>query len=174
MKPDVLPRSAPYDSPSDRCQPRDRLAARLLAPPLDCQLTGDACRSLAKPGHPHPANRLGRSGAANSPSTGSTSRTWHTGRPSRCRSAARCSVPPSLPPKGDVRKMIDVMAGGLPSAARGAALASWLLSAGTGPLHTKPLPLELSAAVREATRQTSSFADTAPDGGPDPAAERFR
>ena len=71
--------------------------------------------------------------------------------------------------------MIDDLAGGLPIAARGAALASWLLSDGAGPLHNHRTPIELSAAVREATRQMGSFADTPPDGGADPTnAERCR
>jgi hypothetical protein len=64
----------------------------------------------------------------------------------------------------DVREMIAVLDGGLPIAAPGAALASWLLRDGTGPLHNHRCGIELGAAVREATRQMASFADTPPDG----------
>ena len=49
--------------------------------------------------------------------------------------------------------MLTVLAGPLPIAARGAAMASLLLSDGTGPLHNHRSPLDLGAAVREATRQ---------------------
>jgi len=70
-----------------------------------------------------------------------------------CRGAVVAAEP-------DVREMIDVLAGGLPIAARGAAIASLLLSDGTGPLHNRHSPLELSAAVQEATRQMGSSANT--------------
>jgi hypothetical protein len=55
--------------------------------------------------------------------------------------------------EGDVREMLAAVMGALPVAARGAAMASVLLSDGTGPLHSYRSPLDLGAAVREATRQ---------------------
>jgi hypothetical protein len=51
------------------------------------------------------------------------------------------------------RELVAALTGALPIAARGAAMASVLLSDGTGPLHNYRSPLDLGAAVREATRQ---------------------
>ena len=58
----------------------------------------------------------------------------------------------------DVREMLTILAGPLPITARGAAMASSLLSDGTGPLHNRRSPIGLGAAVREATRQMVPFA----------------
>jgi hypothetical protein len=57
--------------------------------------------------------------------------------------------------EGDVRELLAALTGALPIAARGAAMARMLLSDGTGPLHSYRSPLDLGAAVREATRQMS-------------------
>jgi hypothetical protein len=54
--------------------------------------------------------------------------------------------------------MLTILAGPLPITARGAAMASSLLSDGTGPLHNRRSSLGLGAAVREATRQMVPFA----------------
>lgn len=53
----------------------------------------------------------------------------------------------------EVRTMLAVLAGPLPVTARGAAMASSLLSDGTGPLHNRRSPRGLGPAVREATSQ---------------------
>jgi hypothetical protein len=63
-----------------------------------------------------------------------------------------------------LREMTAVLTGDLPIATRGAAMASWLLSDGTGPLRNHHSAPGLSAAVREAARQLISLADTPPDG----------
>jgi hypothetical protein len=76
--------------------------------------------------------------------------------------------------EAEVREMIAVLNGRLPVSARGAAMASWLLSDGTGPLHNHRSPIELSAAVRAATRQMGSFADTSPGGAGRDYAQRRR
>jgi hypothetical protein len=55
--------------------------------------------------------------------------------------------------EGDVREMVTVLAGPLPIAARGAAMARLLLIDGTGPLHDNRCPVGLGAAVRAATGQ---------------------
>ena len=60
--------------------------------------------------------------------------------------------------------MLAVLAGPLPVGARGAAMASLLLSDGTGPLHNRRSPLDLGAAVRQATRQMNPFAASPWDG----------
>ncbi|MGH3301688.1 MAG: hypothetical protein ACRDOK_08415 [Streptosporangiaceae bacterium] len=59
----------------------------------------------------------------------------------------------------DLREMISVLSGGRPIDARGAAMASSLLSDGTGPLYNHRSPVELGTVVREATTQMASFAD---------------
>jgi hypothetical protein len=66
----------------------------------------------------------------------------------------------------DVREMVTVLAGPLPITVRGAAMASYLLSDGTGPLHNRHSSLDLGAAVCEATRQMDPVAG-APSGGTD-------
>jgi hypothetical protein len=63
--------------------------------------------------------------------------------------------------EGDVREMLAVLTGAHPIAARGAAMASVLLSDGAGPLHSRRSPVDLGAAVREATRQMDPFAGAA-------------
>jgi hypothetical protein len=169
MKPDVLLPSAPYDSAPDRGRPWDRFTGRLLAPSLDRELAAgrppQSSRALADRARQivSPAGR--RKLAQN----------WiHV---------VNLSVRPPVPlplhgtlrrgavaaAERDVREMIAVLASGVPIAARGAALASWLLSDGTGPLHNYRSTLELSAAVREATRQMRSRVDTPPDGEVDSA-----
>jgi len=53
----------------------------------------------------------------------------------------------------DVRAMIGVLRGPLPVTVRGAAMAGYLLTDGTGPLYDRHSPIALDVAVREATRQ---------------------
>jgi hypothetical protein len=60
--------------------------------------------------------------------------------------------------QGDLRAMMAVLASDAPVGARGAAMASWLLSDGTGPLYNRRAPTGLSAIVREATREMGSAA----------------
>ena len=49
--------------------------------------------------------------------------------------------------------MIGVLRGPLPVTVRGAAMAGYLLTDGTGPLYDRHCPIALDVAVREATRQ---------------------
>jgi hypothetical protein len=58
----------------------------------------------------------------------------------------------------ELREMIWVLAGREPVDARGAAMASLLLSDGAGPLYNHRSPADLGAAAREATRQMNSLA----------------
>jgi hypothetical protein len=60
--------------------------------------------------------------------------------------------------------MLAVLTGVLPIAARGAVMASVLLSDGTGPLHSQRSPLDLAAEVRRATRQMDPSAGAPADG----------
>jgi hypothetical protein len=54
---------------------------------------------------------------------------------------------------GDVRAMLGALSNPLPVSARGVAMASWLLSDGTGPLYNRNCPVHLATALREATAQ---------------------
>ena len=137
----------------------DGFLARLLAPSLDRQLaTGhlhrsDNARAIRAQQVVSPAGRrelaqrwidvLDLAGRPPVP---------RTPRGPLCRGAIAAA-------EHDVREMIAVLVGAHPIAARGAALASWLLSDGTGPLHNHRCPLDLSDVVREATRQLNPFAD---------------
>jgi hypothetical protein len=156
MNTDVLLRSAPHNPAPDQGRPWDRLAARLLASSLDRQLAAgcppQTSRALAIRAEQivSPAGRR------------ELARYW--------AHVLDLSVRPPVPlplhgplrrgavarAERDVREMIDVLTGGQPIATRGAALARWLLSDGTGPLHNQRSPLQLSAAVQDATRQMGS------------------
>lgn len=54
--------------------------------------------------------------------------------------------------------MLSVLTSGRPIDARGAAMASWLLSDGAGPLYNHRSPVDLGPRVRQATRQMDSLA----------------
>jgi hypothetical protein len=64
----------------------------------------------------------------------------------------------------DVQEMLAVLTGALPVTARGAAMASVLLSDGTGPLHNHRSPLDLGAEMRQATSQMDPSAGAPADG----------
>jgi hypothetical protein len=137
---------------------RDRLLTRMLAPSLDHQLaTGrspGASRTLTIRAQQlvSPAGRqqLARRWMAVMDLAGQPPVPL-TPRAPLCRGALVAA-------ERDVREMIAVLAGGLPIAARGAAMASWLLIDGTGPLHNHRSPVDLFAVVREATEQMDAFA----------------
>lgn len=151
--------AAPHHSRPHRDGLRSRFLARVLAPSLDRQLAGGrqprSGRALAVHAREvvSPAGRLelahrwiGVLELASRPPVPRTPR----GPLCRARIADA---------EHDVREMIAVLAGGLPIASRGAAMASLLLRDGTGPLHNDRSPQDLGAAVREATYQMASPAD---------------
>lgn len=111
-----------------------------------------------------PGRSSRQQGGVDSPKAGSTSWTWPVGRRYRRRRVGRCAATARgrTPHAGK----LAALTGALPIAARGATMASVLLSDGTGPLHNHRSPLDLGAAVREATRQIDPSAD-APTGGAD-------
>lgn len=69
--------------------------------------------------------------------------------------------------------MISVLTSGRPIDSRGAALASSLLSDGTGPLYNRRSVVDLGSEVRRATRQMDPFA-AGPVGDDADRAECFR
>lgn len=148
MTTDLLLRSAPH---GDR--PWDRFLARALASSLDRELAAGCppgfSRALAAR-----AQRIVSPAGRRSLAEG-----WE-------RVLGQASRPPALrtprgplcrgriaAAEGDVRELLAALTGALPIAARGAAMASVLLSDGAGPLHSYRSPLDLGVAVREATRQ---------------------
>ncbi len=159
MTTDQLLRPASHDN-----RPWDRLLARVRAPSLDCQLAA---------GYPVRTSRVLaiRAEEIASPA-GRQELAWcwdHV-----LDQVRRPPVPrtPRAPLCGDriaaaerdVRAMLTVLTGVLPVSARGAAMASVLLSDGAGPLHNRHCPLDLGAEVREATRQMTAFAGASSSG----------
>lgn len=136
-----------------RDRPWDRLLARARAASLDRQLAA---------GRPAAASRaLARRAQeiTSAPGRRELARCWdhvleetfrppvpRTPRAPLCRDHIAAA-------EHSVRDMLAVLRGPLPVSARGAAMASSLLSDGTGPVHDRRSPLDLDAAVREAMRQ---------------------
>jgi hypothetical protein len=56
----------------------------------------------------------------------------------------------------EIRQLVDLLSHPRPSSTRGTAMASWLLSDGTGPLFQPHPPSALPLALREAIRQLDS------------------
>lgn len=145
MTPGLLLRSADHDT-----RPWDRLLARMQAPSLDCQL---AARRRAR------TSRLLVIRATEITSPGGR-RDLTECQDHFLHEARRPPIPrtPRAPlcrdriaaAERDVRDMLTVLPGPLPI--RSAAMASSLLSDGTGPLHNRHSPHDLGAAMREATR----------------------
>jgi hypothetical protein len=162
MTNNLLLRSAPHDS-----RPWDGFLARVRAPSLDRQLA-TGCPPGSSPALAIRARRILSPAARRQLAQGwnhvldlaSRPPVPRTPRGPLCRSRI-------IAAEGDVREMLGVLTGAHPVAARGAALASVLLSDGTGPLHSRRSPLDLGAAVREATSQLNPFA-----GAPSDVADR--
>jgi hypothetical protein len=144
----LLPRAAPTGH-----RPWDRWLTRLSAPFLDGQLAA---------GYPEGTSRVlaFRAQQISSPA----GRRELAGRWDHVLDQARRPPVPRSPraplcrdrvaaAEHDVRAMIGVLTGPLPVTARGAAMASYLLSDGTGPLYDRHSPVSLGAAVRDAARQ---------------------
>jgi hypothetical protein len=140
-----------------------RLLARVQAPSLDCQLAAGCPAGtswvLAIRGQ-ELASPAGRRELA---------QCWdHVLDQGRRASVPRTPRAPlcrdRIAAERDVREMLTVLTGMLPITARGAAMASVLLSDGTGPLHNHHSPLDLGAEVREATRQMTAFAGARSSG----------
>jgi hypothetical protein len=159
MTTDLLLRPASYDH-----RPWDRLLVRLRAPSLDRQLA--AGRS---PGS-GPALVLRAGEIISPPGRRELAQRWE-----HVLDLAR-RPPAAMTPRGplcrgriaaaerDVQEMLAVLTGALPITARGAAMASVLLSDGIGPLHNRRSPLDLGAEVRQATTQMGTFAGALTDG----------
>jgi Zinc-binding dehydrogenase len=143
----VVPlRSAPH---GDRLW--DRFLAGALARPWIVSSQQDARQDSARPWPSAPSGSSRQPDAEASPKAGSASWSRPADRQHRAPRAPLCRHRIAAA-EGDVRELLAVLAGALTIAARGSAMASMLLSDGTGPLHNYRSPLDLGAAVREATR----------------------
>lgn len=159
MNTGLLDQDAFHDAAADHERAWHRLLARALASRLDRQLaTGrppQSSRALAIRARQivSPAGRR------------ELARRWANvldradRRPVPISSRAPLRRGAVIAAEEDVLEMISVLISGLPVDARSAAMASWILRDGTGPLYNHHSGIELGATVREATRQLRSFAD---------------
>lgn len=151
-------------SASRENRPWDRLLGRVRTPSLDRQLAAGCPAGTSR------VQAIRARGIASPARRRELARSWdhvldqarrpaipRTPRAPLCRDRIAAA-------ERDVREMLDVLAGPLPITVRGAAMASSLLSDGTGPLYNHRSPLDLGAAVREATRQMAPFAGAPSDG----------
>lgn len=151
--------SAPHDCIPDRGGPWARVLARVLARSLDIQLaTGRPARSsnalatrAQKITSPGGRRELARGWIKAMDSAGSRPAPPAPRSP-LCRDRIAAA-------EWDVRGMIAVLASGRPITARGAAMASRLLTDGTGPLYNRRSAVDLAFVVREATRQMQDGAE---------------
>ena len=143
----------------------DRWLARVSAPVLDHQLAA---------GYPEGASRVRAFRAQQISSRAGRrelARCWlHVLDLARRPAAPRTTRAPLCRDRvtaaeGDVRDMLAVLAGPLPVGARGAAMASALLTDGTGPVYNRHCRRDLGAAVRDATRQMTGPAAGRGSGG---------
>jgi hypothetical protein len=159
MTTDQLLRSASHDN-----RPWDRLLARVRAPSLDRQLAAGCPAGTSR------ALAIRAQEIASPAGRRELAHCWdhvldqarrppipRTARAPLCRDRIAAA-------ERDARAMLTVLTGVLPITARGAAIASVLLSDGTGPLHNRHAPLDLGAEVQQATRQMTAFAG-APSSG---------
>jgi len=64
-----------------------------------------------------------------------------------------CNRASIIASESDIREMLNALLAPLPSSARGAAMASWLLRDGMGPIYNRSLSGELGISVREVIAQ---------------------
>lgn len=159
MNTGMLYRSAAHDAAPKHERPWDRLLARTLASSLDRQL------AAGRPPGSSRALAIRAREIVSPAARRELARRWvnvmdRAGRrpvPRSPRAPLRRGA--VIAAGEDLREMVSVLSGGLPIDARGAAMASWLLKDGTGPLYNHRSRVELGTIVREATRQMGSFAD---------------
>jgi hypothetical protein len=154
-----LYRSAAHDAAPRHARPWDRLLARALASSLDRQL------AAGRPPASSHALAIRAREIVSPAARRDLARRWAD----VLDRAGRRPVPrsPRAPLRRgavigageDLREMISVLTSGRSIDARGAAIASWLLRDGTGPLYNHRSRPELGTMVREATRQMGSLAD---------------
>ncbi len=173
MKAELLHESPAHDPAPKHERPWDRLLAGALAPSLDRQLAA---------GYP-PRSSRALAVRAREITTQAARRELAQRWTSVLDHARRRPVPrfvhvplhrsAVIAAAADLHEMISALTSGRPIDARGVAMASSLLSDGTGPLYNRRSLVDLGAVVRDATRQMDPFA-TGPAGEALGLAECFR
>ena len=145
-----------------RSGPVDRLLVRWRTPALDAQL------AAGRPAE-HDRHRAVRAGMLVDPaSRGALAGHWEellarAARPPRPSDARVPLVRPRiLAADADIRRMIAALRASAPVPARGVAIASRLLTDGTGPLYNVKSAMDLRALVRSAIRQLDPAAAVTP------------
>jgi hypothetical protein len=143
--PDAVPRQ-------DRAW--DRFRARALTVSLDRELAAGCPPGFS------PALAIRAREIVSSAGRGELARRWANvldfasrGPYPRSPRALRCGA--VVAAAAELQEMISVLSGGLPIDARGAAMASRILTDGTGPLYNPRSDVQLGTAVRAAVRQMS-------------------
>ena len=158
MKTELLYESPAHGAAAGHERAWDRILARALAPTLDRQL------AAGRPLRSSHTLAIRACGIVSLAARRELAQLWanvldQASRPPVPRSPRaplrRAAVAAAA---RELREMICVLAGGEHVDARGAAMASLLLSDGAGPLYNHRSPVDLGAAVREATRQMNSSA----------------
>jgi hypothetical protein len=163
MKAELLYESPAHDTAPKHERPWDRLLAGALAPSLDRQL---AAGRPPRRGH---VLAIRAREIATPAARRKLAQRWTNvlDQASRqpvprfvCVPLQRGAV---IAARQDLHEMISVLNCGRPIDARGAAMASSLLSDGTGPLYNCRSLVDLGAVVRAATRQMNLFAARSAD-----------
>lgn len=156
MKAELLYESPAHDSAPRHERSWDRLLADALAPSLDRQLAAGRARRSSR------ALAIRARDIITPAARRELAQRWTN----VLNQARRQPVPrfvraplqrrAVIAAEQDVREMISVLSSGQPIDARGAAMASALLSDGTGPLYNRRSCVALGSVVRAATRQMNA------------------
>ncbi len=158
MKTQLLHESPAHDTESAHERPWDRLLAGALGPSLDRQL------AAGRPPRSSRALCIRAREIVTPAARRELARRWTnvldqaSKRPVPRLTRAPLQRGAVIAAGQDLHEMISVLTSGLPIDARGAAMASSLLSDGTGPLYNHRSLVDLGAVVRAATRQMNPFA----------------
>jgi hypothetical protein len=155
MKTDLLHRSPAPDAAPRQDRLWDRFRARALAASLDRELAAGCPPGFS------PALAIRAGEIVSSAERGELARRWanvldQASRGPYPRSPRALRRGAVITAEEDLREMISALTSGLPIEVRGAAMASRLLTDGTGPLYNPRSVVQLGTAVRAATRQMSS------------------
>jgi hypothetical protein len=158
MKTELMYETPAHDATSTHERPWDRLLAVALAASLDGKL------AAGRPPRSSPAMAIRARDIVTPAARRELARRWtnvldqagHPPVPRRARAPLHRSA--VVAARHELHEMISVLTSGLPIDARGAAMASSLLTDGTGPLYNRRSPIGLDAAVRAATQHMDPFA----------------
>jgi hypothetical protein len=169
MKAELFYEVPAHDAAPTQERPWDRLLAGAFAASLDRRL------AAGRPPRSSPALAVRARDIVTPDARRELARRWtrvldhacHQPVPRRTRGPLQRGA--IIAARQDVLEMICVLTGGLPIEARGAAMASSLLSDGTGPLYNHRSLVDLGAVVRAATQQMDPRAPQRAGEDPDHA-----